>query len=98
MDKPRLLEWWNSAPDVRNGGALPNAAPPFLERSRISDLMRFGERQCVIDIDAEISNCVFDLGVPQQDLNCPKVASGLVNEGSFCAPKGMRFVFFRAKP
>jgi len=39
-----------------------------------------GERECVFDIHAKLSNRALDLGVAEQDLNRPKVAGGLVDD------------------
>ena len=74
-----------------------NTAPPSLAGQFISDFRRFGERQCVVDIDPEISNRVFNLGVPEQYLNSAKVACRLVDQGGFGAPKRMCSVVLRAQ-
>jgi hypothetical protein len=51
----------------------------------ISDvnLFRYGQR--VIDLDAEISDRAFDLGMSKQKLDGPEIASPSVDQGSLCA-------------
>ena len=50
-----------------------------------SDINLFHYSQGVIDLDAEISDRAFDLGVAEQKLDSPKVACAPVNQGSFRA-------------
>jgi hypothetical protein len=39
----------------------------------------------IINFDAEISDRAFDLGMPEQKLNGPQIASPSVDQGSFRA-------------
>jgi hypothetical protein len=45
------------------------------------DLFRYG--QGVIDLDAEVSDGAFDLGVTEQELHRPQVTSAPVDQGRF---------------
>src|SRR4051794_30422988 len=56
----------------------------------MSDINLFCYCQGVIDLDAEIPHGAFDLGVSEQKLDGPEVASPPVDQGSFCASQGMR--------
>jgi hypothetical protein len=51
----------------------------------ISDINLFRYRQGVIDLDAEIPDCAFDLGMPKQELDGPEIASPPIDQGRFCA-------------
>jgi hypothetical protein len=51
----------------------------------ISDINLFGYRQCIIDLDSEISDGAFDLGVAKQKLDSPEIAGVPVNQGRFSA-------------
>jgi hypothetical protein len=42
--------------------------------------------QSIVYFDPEIPDRTFDLGVPEQKLDSPKVARSPVNQGSFSAP------------
>jgi hypothetical protein len=39
----------------------------------------------VIDLNAEIPDRAFDLGVPEQKLDSPQVVRPPIDQGSFCA-------------
>jgi hypothetical protein len=54
-----------------------------------SDFGGFRQRQCVIDINTQVSNGVLDFTVSEQQLDRPQVARGLVDEGRLCAAKRM---------
>jgi hypothetical protein len=56
----------------------------------ISDINLFRYCQRVIDLDAEIPDRAFDLGMPEQELDHPQVARPPIDQGSFCAAQGMR--------
>ena len=51
----------------------------------ISDINLFRYRQGVIDLDAEIPDCAFDLGMPEQKLDGSEIASPSVDQSCFCA-------------
>jgi hypothetical protein len=53
----------------------------------ISDIDLFRYCQGVIDLYAEISDCAFDLGMPQQELDSPEIACPSIDQGRFCAPQ-----------
>jgi hypothetical protein len=41
--------------------------------------------QGVIDLDAEILDRAFDLGMPKQELDSPEISRPSIDQGSFCA-------------
>jgi hypothetical protein len=47
------------------------------------NLFRYGQR--VIHFDPEIPDRAFDLGMPKQQLDGPKIARAPIDQGSFCA-------------
>ena len=51
----------------------------------ISDVNLFRYCQGVIDLDAEIPDRAFDLGMPEQELDSPEVACPSIDQRSFCA-------------
>ena len=51
----------------------------------IPDINLFRYGQGVIHFDAQISDRAFDLGMPEQKLNGPEIASPPVDKGSFRA-------------
>jgi hypothetical protein len=63
-----------------------------------SDINLFGNRERVIDLDAEIADRAFDLGVTKQELYSPKVASAPVDQRGFGPAKGMGAEHPRIKP
>jgi hypothetical protein len=52
----------------------------------------------VIYFDAEISNRAFDLGMSEQKLDGPEIASAPIDQGSFCASQRMRAEESRVQP
>ena len=50
----------------------------------ISDINLFRYCKGVIDLDAEIPNRAFDLGMPQQELDSPEIARPPIDERRFC--------------
>jgi hypothetical protein len=48
-----------------------------------SDINLFCYGQGVIDLDAEVSDGAFDLGMAEQELHGPQVASAPVDQGRF---------------
>ncbi len=59
------------------GGALLNVASLYSARPRGSDFRCLGKRKRIIDVHAEVSNGVFDLGVSKQYLTCSRVCGNL---------------------
>jgi len=55
-----------------------------------SDINLFRYCQGVIYFDAQVSDRAFDLGMPKQKLNGPKISCPPVDQGSFCASQRMR--------
>ena len=51
----------------------------------ISDINLFRYCQGIIDLDTEIPDRAFDLGMPEQKLDSPEVARPPVDQRSFCA-------------
>ena len=78
-------------------GALLNAASQCSARPRRSDFRCLGKRKRIIDIHAEVSNGVFDLGVSKQYLNSSEIAGSLIDQGSLGAAERMRSVFLGAQ-
>jgi len=60
-------------------GALQLAASPVWWGRWLSNFCRFSQLQRVLDVDAEIANCVLDLGVAEQDLDCTQIACRLLD-------------------
>jgi hypothetical protein len=56
----------------------------------ISDVNLFRYCQGVIDLDAEIPDRAFDLGMPEQELDGPQIARPPVDQGGFCAAQRVR--------
>ena len=56
----------------------------------ISDINLFRYRQGIIDLDAEIPDRAFDLGMPQQELDRPEISCPPIDKGRFCASQRMR--------
>ena len=56
----------------------------------ISDINLFRYRQGVIDLDAEIPDRAFDLGMSEQELDGPEITRPSIDQGGFCAAQGMR--------
>ena len=50
----------------------------------ISDINLFRYCEGIIYLDAEISHRAFDLGMSEQKLDGPEIASPPVDQGSFC--------------
>ena len=50
----------------------------------ISDINLFRYCQGIIYLDAQVSDRAFDLGMSEQKLDCPEIASPPVDEGSLC--------------
>jgi hypothetical protein len=63
-----------------------------------SNFSPFGQFRCILYINAEIPDCVLDLGMAKQDLDRSKVAGGLIDHGSLRSPQGMRTVILSTKP
>ena len=70
-----------------------NTAPPSPARQIALDFRRLGKRKRIINIDTEVSNGVFDLGVSKQNLNSSKIAGSLVDQGSLGAAERMCSLF-----
>jgi hypothetical protein len=51
----------------------------------ISDINLFRYCQRIIDLDAEVSDRAFDLGMSKQKLDGPEIASASVDQGGLCA-------------
>jgi hypothetical protein len=58
----------------------------------------FRYRQGVIDLDAEIPDRAFDLGMPEQELDGSEIACVPIDQGSFCASQLMRAKKPRVQP
>ena len=56
----------------------------------ISDVNLFRYCQGVIDLDAEIPDRAFDLGMPKQELDGPEISCPPIDQGSFGAAQRVR--------
>src|SRR5471032_560237 len=56
----------------------------------ISDFNLFSYCQGIVDLDAEIPDRAFDLGMPEQELDGPEIARPPIDQGSFSAAQRMR--------
>src|SRR5579859_7547752 len=56
----------------------------------ISDINLFRYCQCVIDLNAQIPDRAFDLGMAGQKLDGPEISRPSIDQGGFCAAKRMR--------
>jgi hypothetical protein len=65
---------------------------PRAAACRRLDFRLLGDLQRVIDFDAEVANCAFQLGMAKQQLNGPQVLCALVDQGRLGSPHGMRSV------
>lgn len=63
-----------------------------------SDINLFRYCQGVIDLNAEISHCAFDLGMPKQELDRPEIACPSIDQRRFCASQRMRAKQPRVQP
>jgi hypothetical protein len=61
------------------------------------DFRGLGEFESIFYVDAEISDCVLDFGVAQQNLNSAEVTCCLVNDRRFGTPQRTRSLFLRSK-
>lgn len=61
------------------------------------DFHALREHQGILDINAEIANRCFDLGMPKQDLDSAQIARLLINEGCLGPAQRMRAVVLRAQ-
>src|SRR6266851_4578562 len=66
------------------------ACPLCPGRPGASDVDLFRYCQGVIDLNAEISDRAFDLGMPEQELDGPEIACAPIDQGGFCASQRMR--------
>jgi len=78
--------------DIPRTRSIQKAAARITTRSRDAqlDFSLLGNFQGVIDLDAEISNGAFQLGMAKQELNGPQVLRALVDQRRFGSPHGMR--------
>jgi hypothetical protein len=45
-----------------------------------------GYRERIVDLDTKVSDGALHLGVAQEELYCPQIASAPVDQRGFCAP------------
>lgn len=55
------------------------------QRPKVSDFHTLRDRQCIFELDAEIADSAVHLGVTEQELHGPQVASFLVDVRHLCA-------------
>lgn len=63
----------------------------------LSDLYALGEHEGIFDIDTQIANCRFDLGMPKQDLNGAQIDGLLVDEGCLRPAQRMCAIILRSQ-
>jgi hypothetical protein len=79
-----MIEWMRSLPLLaQTGGLREGRACPLCPG--ISDINLFRYCKGVIYFDAQVSDRTFDLGMPEQQLDGPEIASPPVDQGSLCA-------------
>jgi hypothetical protein len=96
----------NSTADVRaqsrsnpvRRSSSERARPHDAQGRSPSDFSPLCQFQCILNIDAEIPDCVLNLGMAKQDLDRSKVTSCLIDHGSLRSPKGMRAVILPTQP
>lgn len=96
----------NSTADVRaqsrsnpvRRSSSERARPHDAQGRSPSDFSPLCQFQCILNIDAEIPDCVLNLGMAKQDLDRSKVTSCLIDHGSLRSPKGMRPVVLPTQP
>ena len=66
-----------------------------VDEARPSNLSRFGQRESVVNIHTKIPDGILDLAMPEQNLDRPQVAGGLVNDRRLRSAQRMRSIFFR---
>jgi hypothetical protein len=83
-----LNGFYDSVDDVRNwlrapisGGQSATALP------RYSDVNLLGDREGVIDLDAEVSDRALHLGVPEEQLNRAEVPGSPIDQGRLGSPQ-----------
>lgn len=62
-----------------------------------SDLDSLSQEQRILDIDAEVADCVLDLGVAKEDLDGAQVTRRLMDHCRLRATKRVRAIFFRTQ-
>jgi hypothetical protein len=58
----------------------------------LSDFSLLGHFKSVIDLDAQISDSTFNLGMPEQQLHCPQIFGAPVNQTGLGPAHGVRAV------
>lgn len=66
----------------------------WVESAR-SDFGSFGQLEGIFDVNADVADCAFNLGMPQKDLDGAQVAGRLVDDRCLGAPKRMSAVVLR---
>lgn len=80
----------NELPLLGSGGAGLDDHM-WVESAR-SDFGSFGQLEGIFDVNAEIADGAFNLGMPQKDLNGAQVAGRLLDDRRLGAPKRVRVV------
>ena len=62
-----------------------------------SNFRALGQLECVLDVNAEIPDGAFDLGMPKKNLDRTQIPGRLVNDRCFGAPKLVRAVILGLK-
>ena len=93
---------WNNT--LRTAGVVPIPAPeppcftsdcPDLPSAAAGGWLNLGlfrNLQRVIDFNAEVAHRAFELGMPEQQLNCPQILRALVDQRGLCSPHRVRSV------
>jgi hypothetical protein len=55
----------------------------------ISDIHLLGDRQGIVDLDAEVADRALDLRVTEEQLHGAEVAGAAINQGSLSPPQGV---------
>ena len=69
--------------------------PKDVRKPEFSDFGPFRQRQSIIDIYADISDGMLDVGMTEQDLNCPQISGRLLDQRGFCPAQRVRSIVSR---
>ena len=94
---PPMLGQNGTSPTLaQNGGYRSGRACPLCPGISDINLVRYCEG--IIYFDAEISDRAFDLGMSEQKLDGPEIASAPIDQRSFCASQRMGAEESRVQP
>jgi hypothetical protein len=87
-----------AAPGKCSSWAVCAAAQTGERVSPYLDLRLLGDLEGVIDFDAEIPNRAFELGMPEQELDCTEIFGAPVNQRRFRSAHRVSPILVRIQP